>query len=51
MYIKVLMYSLVGARSAPTTLLCPQFVTYSTYTGPEKNHFFRALDLFSRLFY
>jgi hypothetical protein len=27
---------LVGARSAPTTLLCPRFVTYSTYTGAVK---------------
>jgi hypothetical protein len=42
---------LVGARSAPTTLLWVLFVTYSTYTGPEKNHFFLTLDLFSRLFY
>jgi hypothetical protein len=31
---------LVGARSAPTTLLCARFVTYSTYStsGAVKNH-------------
>jgi hypothetical protein len=34
-------YLLVGALRAPTTLLCPRFVTYSTYstyTGQVKNH-------------
>jgi hypothetical protein len=44
---KLLNNFLVGARSAPTTLLCPRFVTYSIYRSCKNSAFSHARPFFS----